>query len=223
MNGNANGLNKLKRMELEFKDISYKFDLNPEVYEIKLQNRMNLTYTKAGAFIELFGEGVKEIIISGTTGFRSGTGDNSHGYKKFLELKKLCEENFNDVEDGKVVKDFLMYYNHTDDEAYVTVPVKLSISRNVNQPLLYKYDLVMYAIRRKGDPEPTQSVQKIGNPLGIPTTASETVKDRDVAEKDGEESKFTETNKENTSSIDGFKDDGLMRIDNNGNLVEVGK
>ena len=61
MNGNANGLNTLKRMELEFKGESFMFTLNPQQYEIKMQNRMNLVYTKAGAFIDLFGEGIREI------------------------------------------------------------------------------------------------------------------------------------------------------------------
>ena len=200
MNGNANGSTQLKRMEMEYKGINYQFTINPEVYEIKLQNRMNITYTKAGAFIDLFGEGIKEITISGTTGFKSTTDDKEHGYKKFVELKKLTETNFNDVEDGREVKDFLNFYNHTDGEAYVTVPGRLSIFRNVNQPLVYKYDILLYAIRYVGNPAPTQNIQVIGNELGTPTTGSETVKDRDNVEKDNG-TRFTESNKDKYSSI----------------------
>lgn len=222
MNGNANGLIQLKRMELEFKNVSYEFTINPEQYEIKSQNRMNLTYTKAGAFIDVFGEGVKEIILTGTTGFKGNTDDNNHGYEKIVALKKLIENNFVDIEDGKVITDFLLFYNHTDGEAYVTVPVRFSISRNVNQPLMYKYDLLLYAIRRVGDPTPTQTIQTVGNPLGTPTTASETVKDRDIVEKDeSEKTKFTDENKKKSEEKDN-KDDKVQYIDKDsqGNLKE---
>ena len=76
-------------MEFEFKGHSYLFTINPEMYDITIPNRMNLVYTKAGAFIDLFGEGVNEITISGTTGWKATTGDRNHGYEKFIELKEI--------------------------------------------------------------------------------------------------------------------------------------
>lgn len=183
MNGNAyDGINELKRMEITYKDLSYVFDLNPETYDFKIPNRVNVHYTKGGAIVDLFGSGLKELNITGTTGFRSNTGDNQHGYKKFLELKKSTLHIMDDIEDGRPVKHFLNFYNHTDGEAYVTVPIRLNISRNVNQPLIYKYDLQLYIIRRVGDPEPSSTLQVVGNPLGSPNTASSTVKDAVVVE-----------------------------------------
>lgn len=196
MNGNAyNGRNKLKRMEMVYKDLSYVFDLNPETYDFKIPNRVNVHYTKGGAIVDLFGSGLKELSITGTTGFRGTSKDNQHGYKKFLELKKLTLGVMDDISDGREVKDFLNFYNHTDGEAYVTVPIRLNISRNVNQPLIYKYDIQLYVLRRVGDPVTRSSLQVIGNPLGSPNTASMTVKDRVVVEKgESQPINFSSTN-----------------------------
>lgn len=213
MNGNANdGKKRLKRIELEFKNVSYIFTINPENYDKKLQNRMNLTYTKGGAFIDLFGQGVTEISFSGTTGFTGGTEDKDHGYKKIVALQKLLEDNFKNVEDGQEITDFLNFYNHTDDEAYVTVPNKISIMRNVNQPLLYKYDLMLYAIRRVNDPKPTSDIQVTGNPLSVSETASKTIEDRKSVE-ESQSPVFTssnigtleKTNNEDTHIVENFK------------------
>lgn len=185
MNGNAyDGNNKLKRMEMVYKGLSYVFDLNPETYDFKIPNRVNVHYTKGGAIVDLFGSGLKELNITGTTGFRGGSKDNQHGYKKFLELKKLTLGVMDDISDGREVKDFLNFYNHTDGEAYVTIPIRLNISRNINQPLIYKYDIQLYVLRRVGDPVTSSSLQVIGNPLGSPNTVSNTVSDRTVVEKE---------------------------------------
>lgn len=191
MNGNANGTRQLARMEMEFKGQSYKFTLNPEVYELKISNKLNLQYTKVGAFIDAYGEGIKELSIIGTTGFKGNKKDANEGYNKFVEFKKLIERSINDIKFGEEVKEFLKFYNHTDGEAYVCVPIRMGISRNVNQPLLYKYDLSLYAIRRVGDPTPKADIQVIGNPLGTPSTKNETIKDRDNVEKSSEKSKYT--------------------------------
>lgn len=193
-NGNANGTRQLARMELQFKNLSYEFTINPEVYDLKMQNKINLQYTKGGAFIDAFGEGIKELSIVGTTGFKGTDKDPEHGYNKFVELKRLIETNMNDVEFGKEITEFLKFYNHTDGEAYVCVPIRMNLSRNVNQPLLYKYDIALYAIRRVGDPVPKANIQVVGNPLGTPKTKDETIKDRDKVEKKNEKdgnSKFT--------------------------------
>lgn len=198
MNGNAyNGLNQIKRMEMVFKNKSYIFDLNPEVYDFKIPNRVNVHYTKAGAIVDLFGSGLKELSIVGTTGYKGNSNDKNHGYRKFLELKRTMQEVMDDIEDGRPVKDFLLFYNHTDFDAYVTVPIRLNISRNVNQPLIYKYDIQLYVLRRVGDPTDSPNLQVVGNPLGSPNTVSKTVDDRDIVEKgDTAETKFSQENKD---------------------------
>lgn len=198
MNGNAyDGVSQIKRMEMVFKNQSYVFDLNPEVYDFKIPNRVNVHYTKAGAIVDLFGSGLKELSIVGTTGFKGTTNNKNHGYTKFLELKRTMQGVMDDIEDGRPVKDFLLFYNHTDFDAYVTVPIRLNISRNVNQPLIYKYDIQLYVLRRVGDPTGNPNLQVVGNPLGSPNTVSKTVDDRDIVEKgDTAETKFSQENKD---------------------------
>ena len=217
-NGNMNGLNRLKRMEIEFKGNSYHFTVNPQNYEIKQQSRVNVTHTKLGAFIDKFGGGIKEITLVGTTGFKAQTKDANHGYEKMLELSNIIESEFNDVADGQVVKDFMTFYNHTDGQGYVVIPIRFTISRSVNEPLLYRYDLFMYAIRPAGQPAPQQTIQKIGNPLGTPTTSSTTVKDRDVVEKKDEKTNFTETNKQKQNTVDKSSPQ-YLKSDSTGALV----
>lgn len=200
MNGNSNGLTHLKRMELEFKGSSYLFTINPEQYEIKIPNRANATYTKAGVFLDLFGEGLREITVSGITGFKSQTKNPEHGYKQFLALKQLIQDNFRDIEDGRPVTDFVMFYNHTDGEGYATIPTRLSIMRNVNQPLLYRYDLNFYIIRDANAAKDNSSEnQQIGNPMGTPNTGLRTVEDRLMKEKSGKDINFSSKNLEELS------------------------
>lgn len=218
-NGNANGTRQLARMELQFKNLSYEFTINPEVYDLKMQNKINLQYTKGGAFIDAFGEGIKELSIVGTTGFKGTDKDPEHGYNKFVELKRLIETNMNDVELGKEITEFLKFYNHTDGEAYVCVPIRMNLSRNVNQPLLYKYDIALYAIRRVGDPVPKANIQVIGNPLGTPKTKNETMKDRDKVEKKNEKdgtsrfSTFTYGDEKYTVYYDEFDEASYKKTD----------
>lgn len=196
LNGNAyDGVNRLKRMELEYKNQSYVFDLNPETYDLKIPNRVNVHYTKVGAVVDLFGSGLKELNIVGTTGYKGTGKDPAHGYKKFLSLKKTMLTVMDDIRDGRPVKDFLNFYNHTDGEAYVTIPIRLNISRNVNQPLIYKYDIQLYVLRRVGDAVESPEIQVIGNPLESPKTITITVRDRDVIEKfDTNDTKFSKVN-----------------------------
>lgn len=203
MNGNAyDGIKKIKRMEMVFKNNSYIFDLNPEVYDFKIPNRVNVHYTKAGAVVDLFGSGLKELSIVGTTGYKGTTNNKNRGYEKFLEIKRLLEGVMDDIKDGRPVKDFLLFYNHTDFDAYVTVPIRLNISRNVNQPLIYKYDIQLYVLRRVGDAVESPTLQVVGNPLGSPNTVSKTIEDRDIIEKGNVvDSGFSDSNKEETKKV----------------------
>lgn len=213
MNGNAyNGKNQLKRMEMVFKNHSYSFNINPEVYDFKIPNRVNVHYTKGGAIVDLFGSGLKELSIVGTTGYSDSQGNKDYGYRKFLELKKAMLDVMDDIKEGKEVKDFLNFYNHTDGDAYVTVPIRLNISRNVNQPLIFKYDIQLYVLRRVGDGVESPELQVIGNPLGSPNTVTSTITDRDVVEKgDSAKTNFSSTNVIEVSK-DKAKKDGKEKI-----------
>lgn len=173
--GNQNTSKKtLKRMEFVFKGSSYKFTLNPETYIQSENGRVTVTQTKGGAFVELFGKAIEEITISGTTGFKNGTGNAENGYKKFKELRDTIKSFYENITDGRTItdNDLLWFYNYTDNEFYKCVPDKFELSRNKNQPTLYKYDIHLYVIRKIGESAPSNEVETIGNPVVVENTAT---------------------------------------------------
>lgn len=67
--------------------------------------------------------------------------------------------------------------------------------RNVNQPLLYRYDLNFYIIRDANAAKDNSSEnQQIGNPMGTPNTGIRTVEDRLMKEKSGMDINFSPKN-----------------------------
>ena len=173
--GNRNtGSKTLKRMEFTFKGKSYKFTLNPDTYTQTEDGRVTVTQTKGGAFVEVFGAAIAEITISGTTGFKNGTGNAEDGYKKFKELRDLIKKVYSNITDGRQITDddLLWFYNYTDNEYYKTIPDKFELSRSKSQPTLYKYDIHMYCIRRIGQSAPSTEVDTIGNPIIVEKTTT---------------------------------------------------
>lgn len=178
--GNQNKGNKiLKRIEFEFKNTSYKFAVNPESYSQSEPGRVTVTQTKGGAFVEFFGSALVEITLTGTTGFKNGGSDAESGYKKFKALRDIIKSVYDNITDGSEISDsdLLKFYNFTDNEYYYTVPDKFELSRSKSQPMLYKYNIHLYAIRRLGESAPSNSTGIIGNPIGVESTAARTVSD----------------------------------------------
>lgn len=174
---NTSSSKPLKRMEFEFNGKSYKFALNPDTYSQQENGVVTTTKTKGGAFLEAFGPDIPEIDISGITGFKNGTNDPDSGYRKFKELRDLIKSVYDNVTDGSQITKFLNYYNYTDNEYYVTYPSKFELSRSKSQPLLYKYSIHLYCIRRIGEAAPDTSITTIGNPIGIEQTTDITLRD----------------------------------------------
>lgn len=176
VSGNKNSSSKtLKRIEFEFNDKVFKFLLNPETYEQTETGRMNITHTKMGAYIETFGANIVEISISGTTGLKNNTSDSESGYRKFKELRDLIKSVYDNVEDGQEITKFLNFYNFTDNEYYVTYPDKFILSRSKSHPLLYKYSIHLYCIRRIGEPNKSVVTIDVANPLKVENTVMTTV------------------------------------------------
>ena len=101
--GNKNSSKKtMKRMEFIFKGKSYKFLLNPETYTQQENGRVTVTQTKGGAFIESFGAAIVEIQISGTTGYKNGTGNAETGYQKFKDLRDTIKSVFQQLQHQKI-------------------------------------------------------------------------------------------------------------------------
>lgn len=158
-NAQSDGQNKLKRIEFEFPDSkTYKFILNPEEYEQSEPNRVNVTQTKSGAFVDDFGGGVQSLIMTGTTGFKNGTGNPANGFKKFKELRDYIRSYYFSKAPGSTVKaeDEMIFHNYTDGEHWVVVPKTFSLKRSVSRPLLYLYHIELIFIRPAKEPNPAK-------------------------------------------------------------------
>lgn len=181
VSGNKNSSSKvLKRIEFEFNGITFKFLLNPDTYEQTETNRMNITHTKMGAYIEAFGSNIVEISIVGTTGLKNNTSDSESGYNQFKALRDLIKSVYDNVTDGQEITKFLNFYNFTDNEYYVTYPDKFVLSRSKSQPLLYKYSIHLYCIRRIGEKSREVKTVTVVNPLKVENTVASTVGVADV-------------------------------------------
>ena len=56
--GNAYKGRPLKRMKLEYNGTSVKFAVNPEDYTQSIPNRITVTQTKGGAWLDAWGSGI---------------------------------------------------------------------------------------------------------------------------------------------------------------------
>lgn len=145
----SDGVNKLRRFEFVFKGNSYKFVLNPEEYNVQEPNRITVTQTKGGAFVDDFGGGIPNILMRGTTGFKNGTKSGTHGFRKFRELRNMIRDTYFDTPPGTRITgaNELVFHNHTDGEHYVVVPRTFDLFRSIARPHLYQYDIQLIAIQ----------------------------------------------------------------------------
>lgn len=158
-NSQSDGVNKLKRIEFEFDGKSYKFVLNPEEYVQIEPNRVSVTQTKAGAWIDDFGGGVQTISMKGTTGFKNGTKNPSSGFIKFKKLRDLIRNYYFKQYPGTPVTPDkeMIFHNYTDGEHWVVVPKQFSLMRSIARPMLYVYDIQLICQRPADQPAITSS------------------------------------------------------------------
>lgn len=194
--GNGSNLRSLKRMEIIYKDLDFKFAVNPSDYTQKEPNRVTVTQTKGGAWIDAWGAGIVEFNIKGITGVfgkkftaakdnyftkivnttydvaRVISGDSGVdvGYQRWKELRDLFRAVYKAVEDGEEVKDLVQFYNFTDNEYWYCYPSPAGIElyRSKSKPHVYQYTINLLGLRRIG--EPAVSTGVIGNPNTEQTT-----------------------------------------------------
>lgn len=163
--GNAYNGRTLKRMEISYGDTSIKFAVNPEDYTQKEPNKVTLTQTKGGAWIDAWGAGIIELTIKGITGVKGSTSSIDTGYQRWKELRNLFRSVYSAIQDGEEVKDLIKFYNFTDNEFFYCYPTQAGIElyRSKSRPHVYQYTINLWAIRKIGEPETTTGV--IGNPI----------------------------------------------------------
>ena len=150
----SNGSGTLRRIEFEFNRVSYKFALNPEDYVQTEPNRVNITQTKAGGWVDDFGGGIPTINFRGTTGFKNGTKDGNSGFTKFKELRDLIRSYYFKQSPGtEVTADLeLIFHNYTDGEHWIVTPKQFSLMKSVARPLMYMYEVQLLCIRPATSP-----------------------------------------------------------------------
>lgn len=194
VSGNATAGKQLKRMELSYGGTVVKFAVNPSDYTQKEPNRVNITQTKGGAWIDAWGAGITEFTIKGITGVsgqkKTSTGqkvteldyisgdtisNNSSievGYQRWKELRDLFRSVYNAVVDGQEVTELIKLYNYTDNEFWYCYPTQngIELYRSKSKPHVYQYTISLWGIRRIG--EPSTSTGVIGNPNKADTTSN---------------------------------------------------
>ena len=141
----GNGYNKrtLKRMKLSYKGTTVKFAVNPEDYTQTIPNRVTVTQTKGGAWLDAWGAGIVEFTIKGTTGVKGTSTNIDTGYQRWRTLRTLFAEVFQAITDGEEVKDLISLYNYTDNEYWYCFPSQSGIElyRSKSRPHMYQYTL----------------------------------------------------------------------------------
>lgn len=160
----ADGRDRLKRMEFVLNGRSYTFSVNPEEYTQEEPSRSVVTQTKGGAWVDDFGAGLQTINIQGTTGFRNGL-----GVTKFKELRNMIRNYYGGTAE-------LTFHNWTDDESWIvhTDPSGFRLMRSKSNPLLYMYEIRLVCLRSASHPA-TVSTTLVAKSLGsaIPDAPSD--------------------------------------------------
>lgn len=143
----SDGKNNLKRFQFRIDGTTkaYSFRLNPTEYTFTRPQRSTVTKTQNAVVVEDFNSGLPVIKFSGTTGYFNGK-----GYTFMTQLKAFLEDYGNKrASFGRAPQNALLFYNLTDEEAYVVhlAPEGFIIKRDVEKPLLYTYEINLIVLR----------------------------------------------------------------------------
>ena len=149
----SNGKTSLTRIELEYKGDSYEFSINPQELSVSYKNRVGVTQTLGGHWVDKYGTGLPEITFSGVTGYKLGKEANE-GYNKYKELKQLIQTVFNTENNLRANQDVapMRFYNFTDEDYWDIIPTDFSVQRSVANPLMFRYSFKAYGIKNMDNP-----------------------------------------------------------------------
>ena len=167
----SNGKTSLTRIELEYKGNSYEFSINPQELSVSYKNRVGVTQTLGGHWVDKYGTGLPEITFSGITGYKAGK-EADEGYNKYKELKQLIHTVFSTENNLRTNQDItpMRFYNFTDEDYWDIIPTDFSVQRSVSNPLIFKYSFKAYGIKNMDNPTnspvPTNTGGILDNTLG---------------------------------------------------------
>lgn len=129
----------------------YLFYPRPEDVQYTHPTRGTVIQTMSGGFVDDFGEGLTDIIITGNTGWQ---GSLLPGELKFIALRDLVVIQYHNLrkahaDAGQPIDQVKLYYADTLSWlAYEVYPVSFTARKNRQRPLLYQYTLRMTGINR---------------------------------------------------------------------------
>jgi hypothetical protein len=167
----SNGKTSLTRIELEYKGTSYEFSINPQELLVSYKNRVGVTQTLGGHWVDKYGTGLPEITFSGVTGYKIGK-DADEGYNKYKELKTLIQTIFSSEDNLRTNQDVtpMRFYNFTDEDYWDVIPTDFSVQRSISNPLIFRYSFKAYGVNNMNEPNntviPTNTGGILDNTLG---------------------------------------------------------
>jgi len=123
--------------------------VNPEDMSQAEPSRSNTVQTLGGAFVVDFGQGLIEVTISGTTGYKSRPSKENgvlDGYQEFVNFREKIYRNFITSKDPDM---FLYWHNWEDNEHYKIQPRSFRLMRSKQAPLLYKYEFSFICLSKQ--------------------------------------------------------------------------
>jgi len=116
--------------------------LNPQSLTQAEQAKVSVTQTLGGAYVTDFGEGLQQVTIAGTTGYKqryNADGELRDGFEEFVHFRNEVYRKFVKTNDP----DYMMFwYNWEDKEYYRIQPISFRLQRSVSESLLYRYEFV---------------------------------------------------------------------------------
>jgi hypothetical protein len=135
----------------------FHMDLLPETYSVDEPARVTITQTRGSGFVDQFGFGYGTITLSGTTGFTQRrnpnkgalTDDFADGFERWQALRDLFTRFFQYLTADPGVQYYMHFLNWTQDDYFIVFPSgKPQLQRNIQQSLLYRYNLTVTLIQR---------------------------------------------------------------------------
>ena len=114
--------------------------LNPQNLTQAEQAKVSITQTLGGVYVTDFGEGLAQVTISGTTGYKqryNADGELRDGFEEFIHFRNEVYRKFVKTNDP----DYMMFwYNWEDEEYYRIQPLAFRLQRSTSETLLYRYE-----------------------------------------------------------------------------------
>jgi hypothetical protein len=135
----------------------FHIDLLPETYSADEPAKVNLTQTRGGGFADIFGFGFGSLTMAGTTGFTERrnankgalSDDTADGFERWQQFRNFFVRFFQYISADPGTQYYMHFLNWTQDDYYIVFPTGLpQLQRNIQQTLLYRYNLQVTIIRR---------------------------------------------------------------------------